>query len=119
MKCSTICQTLALMTLIHWIIGIDVFIGFFWNTFTGIFWFAGDLISFLLAYIFLFLTNLIPILYGIWTFLALIINIAYLVIMYLLFDYRQINTNKTLEHFFMMPVICLVVPFIFNWFFFH
>lgn len=119
MKCSDICQTLILMVLVHWFIGINVFIGFFWNIFTGVFGFAGTLISYLLAYIFIFLANLIPILYGIWTVIALIINIAYLIIIFLIFNYRQININKTLDHFIMMAILILVIPYIFNWLFFH
>ena len=119
MACSKICQILILMILIHWFIGLDVFIGILWNSISGIFGFVGDLVSFLLASIFLFFNNLIPIIYGIWTFLALVINIAYMVIVYLFFNYQHNMSNKTIEHFFMMAALCLVVPYIFNWFFFH
>ena len=119
MKCSKICQIFLLMALIHWFIGLDVFIGVLWSPICGLFGFAIDLVSFLLAYIFLFFNNLIPLLYGIWTFLALVINIAYMVIIYLLFNYNSNNNYKTIDRFFMMAFLCLAVPYIFNLLFFH
>lgn len=120
MSCYKILQYLVTLILLHWFIGLDIVFGFLGNIFAQLFGLVGSLISFLFATIFLFFINFIPILYGIWTVIALIINIAYMVIVSLVFNYQRNNRqNKTVEYFVVMTGVCLIVPQIFNWLFFH
>ena len=74
---------------------------------------------FLLAYIILFLTNFVEFLYYVWTFIAFVINGIYVTVIFFTLNPRGYPHEKSVERFFTMFGLCIVVPQLFNWLFLY
>ncbi len=70
---------------------------------------------FLLAYIILFLTNFVDLLYYVWTFVAFAINGIYVAVIFFTMNPAGRHHDKTVEKFFIMFGLCIVIPQVFNW----
>lgn len=74
---------------------------------------------FLFAYFILFLTNFIDFLYYVWTFVAFVINGIYVAVVFFTTDRHGNHREKTIERFFIMFGLCVVIPQVFNWIFLY